>query len=1707
MYVNQIDKIIDTILNNLYLEGLSNDETFKTITEGNKINFVEYRENINNFITEFMKTIDISDIQKIINNKENLQRIIDIIKRYVAYYYFLSIAYYYTGSIKDFRNNLIQYSKLQESSTFTIKNFFDTENNYQLINYFKIIKESSNILLMTELQKRALNPLEVKDTINFLNNLGREYIDNFLLMIVTEGDEDRVQINVHNLIKTIVFGEIYRTQERNLVFDIINDIEEDKQEYTYIDVVVSNDDATDLDSFRQIFAGESDSESLARDMYGLVNESEKIVLVPSVETKNNNLLELNFVTPIVDDFLRYHRDTERLESEIGPVNVPLTSTNNSKNVQLALLYQQRKKKENTRAQLIVNKLDAISDYYSSNVQNNPEVLNDVKKYFQNPLGYRKAILHNYLDELFVLQKIIKQGKRAIEGNEYFLELQEIINNAYFNFKEFIKYGTTLTLSTDETINLLRYSNIQFQNQMSDLEVEMYTAINNDTINLVGLSLGPFEDGPIQCVKKTNLINIRDVKISYIKNGEIKEVTSDNGYRMFLKIVKHILIETIDFNFEPTFNLYNNFSQIRDLNRDFFNKIIYWVYDVELDTYNLDTYENTRTNSFQDSLRIMNAKIYDKIISLLTNKLNNLINTNTDLSRQQIQKIIEIYSIANRLFLKPNEKRELIIKDYLQNKIIEQSDIYQPGNNKDIMPTFEPIIENKTFTIRIDMVNPLHPQKFVKLEAHSRTTKDKNVIARSEGKCKHENEWNEITKTKDQNLNKYNSQITQFIEKYSLETTQLDYVCKICGQILPLKQYVQDGTFDNNTQRFVTAYVPLDIPLEEVREYVRYKLSIRYLDALINRVSLITSTNMLVGPTTQIRQKRKALVKNIVDLLIKHNSVNLKKNLNYEQRLEYFAKNFNINKNLDNTILFFELSDNIFNADPSESDADIELNRIKFNNILLYFILIFITELNGSQISMMSSDKFCNIYVYLQYGPKLFGNLLIKKNINSNDTVPIVQYPVLCYLLYLMSYYLVRYKLWNRQTESTKVFDPLYSKIIINSFVDLFNSISMDAGKDPNDYIYMLTTSKLYSQLNSTFKNNEIINILKRNHARWDPKRGIDEVPVTTANEIPTYSLENPIKIIEKPRKIPDFQLTTGIAYDRPDEIVYPIQVKITDITNCPDGAYHEWESISKQLKCKRCGEFGLEVTGNIDRTDASYYYNLAEIAKRRCPIGSLHDFVPTNGELVCTICSHKPNDKYSTKELDTLAENIYKIEDDNARRLFENINRARLEFENEQQIAQDLLEKVVSDFSQEFNGNLSTSQQADDTKIYGQLPNIITKLIETFETYIGENNNLDIDTYPIYLRNNVYIIDHTNEGVPLDKPIIITENEHIINFRENHTYFKKDVYYYTDNRIQTDVFYDAITLKLLGYRERHREYIQTRANAYLRISYSIYERLLLLGFESKYLDINDVFNKNSSIISDANQNYYKILNNLIRQHVYNLKAVIDKISLLVYKIKFYQANEEKEPTELQSSQNIDRIVEKYNSILKNFNLGQENMAFNDWNYLRNTFNFRFIDWSGTNIRATESRYVNTEIINYYDVTGSEIFYYLLNEILSIIDSNTDRITRVNICQMFVELIVYVYNLYQVNLYNEPLELKRYEYILYGSPYMIDLLRQGQGLQESRELEEFIDDTDPDIEDMVPSLGTEDERDDIREEAEALDVETDYYAEEDEDNAQEGDYYE
>ena len=47
--------------------------------------------------------------------------------------------------------------------------------------------------------------------------------------------------------------------------------------------------------------------------------------------------------------------------------------------------------------------------------------------------------------------------------------------------------------------------------------------------------------------------------------------------------------------------------------------------------------------------------------------------------------------------------------------------------------------------------------------------------------------------------------------------------------------------------------------------------------------------------------------------------------------------------------------------------------------------------------------------------------------------------------------------------------------------------------------------------------------------------------------------------------------------------------------------------------------------------------------------------------------------------------------------------------------------------------------------------------------------------------------------------------KHLYHKKENDKFFKMDVLYYLDKSNNVEVFYDAITKKLLGYKERNRD--------------------------------------------------------------------------------------------------------------------------------------------------------------------------------------------------------------------------------------------------------------------------------------------------------------
>src|SRR6185295_13568951 len=116
-----------------------------------------------------------------------------------------------------------------------------------------------------------------------------------------------------------------------------------------------------------------------------------------------------------------------------------------------------------------------------------------------------------------------------------------------------------------------------------------------------------------------------------------------------------------------------------------------------------------------------------------------------------------------------------------------------------------------------------------------------------------------------------------------------------------------------------------------------------------------------------------------------------------------------------------------------------------------------------------------------------------------------------------------------------------------------------------------------------------------------------------------------------------------------------------------------------------------------------------------------------------------------------------------------------------------------------------------------------------------------------------------------------------------HSFFKTDVYYYSDNRsIPVDVYYHAITLKLLGYKPKHKNYVlYDKSDLYLKINRSIKNKLATIGYQTRYVDITDVFNKIESHVDSLEQSlpdvqttYYDIMDNLIKNHIQFTRGAI-----------------------------------------------------------------------------------------------------------------------------------------------------------------------------------------------------------------------------------------
>ena len=137
MYINKIDELIDNLIDDFNMKLIKSKLIDKINVEPN---FVKFQNNINAFIKDFIDSIDKVPITKLLPSPNNVSNILSIMTRYIAYYIYLTITYYYKDSRDLYITNIIECSKNQKNSNIQINDFFNSENNAILIKFYTIIK-------------------------------------------------------------------------------------------------------------------------------------------------------------------------------------------------------------------------------------------------------------------------------------------------------------------------------------------------------------------------------------------------------------------------------------------------------------------------------------------------------------------------------------------------------------------------------------------------------------------------------------------------------------------------------------------------------------------------------------------------------------------------------------------------------------------------------------------------------------------------------------------------------------------------------------------------------------------------------------------------------------------------------------------------------------------------------------------------------------------------------------------------------------------------------------------------------------------------------------------------------------------------------------------------------------------------------------------------------------------------------------------------------------------------------------------------------------------------------------------------------------------------------------------------------------------------------------------------------------------------------
>ena len=694
---------------------------------------------------------------------------------------------------------------------------------------------------------------------------------------------------------------------------------------------------------------------------------------------------------------------------------------------------------------------------------------------------------------------------------------------------------------------------------------------------------------------------------------------------------------------------------------------------------------------------------------------------------------------------------------------------------------------------------------------------------------------------------------------------------------------------------------------------------------------------------------------------------------------------------------------------------------------------------------------------------------------KQETVPVRSLRVLSYLIYYFACISVKYKIWNydipEDRQARKKIIIQTQKAIAHTVVDILNSILEFSNESEQNYIYEMITTKFFINIEEIFKNKDLAKKLHfENNKKSNTVDSSKQYVVAKIKPLPllgeyqkfVYETLNPIRGFINPRYYLKSKPKPNLNFSN-----------INNISNSLDGKFRNWKHSKGKLVDADTGKNILDITLNKNDTETVQKNHrkvvLLKLAERMYLLGDLKKMMNNN-------------DKYNDPS------NF----DDKAFAIFEeNLRKSRIQEDKSYLIEKEHAKQVSEEYEKNKALVNKLKSEYSSTKNYNQdYFNYINDFADKLYSLVGSDKSLL--NQGININDNIYIIDHNHEGNSIREKIYISDSDNKIKFKNNHPFFKRNVIYYTNEIAgKIDIFYDASTHVLLGFKESHRDYtLITENKAKLKIMFSIKNKIKQLGYTGNQINISGLVDEMRKVYPKGNDDYIikKIFSRLNRDRISHLKLIIRDIVQIINQLRYNYKREinidmqlfEEDDEEDVRSNTIDSFRKK----LTKFDIRDKDgkkKVFRKWDELTNALQFKLKN-DDINFDIRDEIVTSKQLAD-YDYNGNILLFYLISELERLLNYNDNKFIKNSLALLIVRVLSDSYDKFDTEEKLQNKDIRRFEYILNSKTYVEDIQDQGVNFEAEKDaMGVAVDDIEDELKQKILT--------DAEEERDALDLDID-----------------